>query len=188
MAGRAGQVKPCPRKGIFVKRAAMVAMAHASEEPTGFVLTLEGEDATLSFGARLAAITQAGDVIALWGGLGMGKTVIARGVVRALLGPEEEVPSPTFTLVQPYDGPDFPLYHFDLYRLNDPEEAYELDIEDAFAEGLSLIEWPERLGHLLPARRLDLRLSPGGGENERRVGLSGDADWIERLKRAELHD
>lgn len=166
----------------------MVAMAHASEEPTGFVLTLEGEDAALSFGARLAALCRAGDVIALWGGLGMGKTVIARGIVRALLGADEEVPSPTFTLVQPYDGPDYTVFHFDLYRLNDPEEAYELDIEDAFAEGLSLIEWPERLGPLLPSRRLDLRLSPGVGDNQRRVDLSGGDDWTERLKRAELHD
>ncbi|UTW51946.1 tRNA (adenosine(37)-N6)-threonylcarbamoyltransferase complex ATPase subunit type 1 TsaE [bacterium SCSIO 12827] len=163
-------------------------MAHASEEPTGFVLTLEGEDAALSLGARLAAVCRPGDAIALWGGLGMGKTVIARGFVRALLGPDEEVPSPTFTLVQPYDGPDATLYHFDLYRLNDPEEAFELDIEDAFAEGISLIEWPERLGPYLPGGRLDLRLSPGDGENRRRVTLSGGGDWTERLKRAELHD
>jgi tRNA threonylcarbamoyladenosine biosynthesis protein TsaE len=166
----------------------MVAMAHASEEPAGCVLTLEGEDAALSLGARLAGLCRAGDVIALWGGLGMGKTVIARGIVRALAGADEEVPSPTFTLVQPYDGPDFTVYHFDLYRLNDPEEAYELDIEDAFAEGLSLIEWPERLGALLPAGRLDLRLEAGGGETRRRVTLCGGGDWTERLKRAELHD
>lgn len=166
----------------------MVAMAHASEEPTGFVLTLEGEDAALSFGARLAGLCRAGDVIALWGGLGMGKTVIARGIVRALLGADEEVPSPTFTLVQPYEGPDYTVFHFDLYRLNDPEEAFELDIEDAFAEGLSLIEWPERLGFLLPPGRLDLRLSPGGDDNQRRVDLCGGGDWTERLKRAELHD
>ncbi len=188
MAGHAGQVKPCPRKGIFVKRAAMVAMAHASEEPAGFVLTLVGEDAALSLGARLAALCRPGDVIALWGGLGMGKTVVARGFVQALLGPDEEVPSPTFTLVQPYDGPDATLYHFDLYRLNDPEEAFELDIEDAFAEGISLIEWPERLGPYLPAGRLDIKLSPGESETQRRVRLSGGGDWTERLKRAELHD
>lgn len=166
----------------------MVAMAHASEEPAGFVLTLAGEDVTLSLGARLAAICRPGDVIALWGGLGMGKTVIARGFVRAIMGADEEVPSPTFTLVQPYDGPDVTVHHFDLYRLNDPEEAFELDIEDAFAEGISLIEWPERLGPYLPTGRLDLRLSPGDGETERRVNLSGGGDWTERLKRAELHD
>ena len=166
----------------------MVAMAHASEEPAGFVLTLAGEDAALSLGARLAAICRPGDVIALWGGLGMGKTVIARGFVRAVLGADEEVPSPTFTLVQPYDGPDFTLYHFDLYRLNDPEEAFELDIEDAFTEGISLIEWPERLGPYLPGGRLDIKLSPGESETQRRVRLSGGGDWTERLKRAELHD
>lgn len=165
----------------------MVAMAHASEEPAAIVLTLEGEDAALSFGARLAGLARAGDVIALRGGLGMGKTVIARGFVRALAGADEEVPSPTFTLVQPYDGPEFTVYHFDLYRLNDSEEAFELDIEDAFADGVSLIEWPERLGRLLPPRRLDVHLLPGSGETLRRVELSGGGDWPARLDAAGFH-
>ncbi|PIW27318.1 MAG: tRNA (adenosine(37)-N6)-threonylcarbamoyltransferase complex ATPase subunit type 1 TsaE [Rhodospirillales bacterium CG15_BIG_FIL_POST_REV_8_21_14_020_66_15] len=162
-------------------------MAHASEEPAGFVLTLEGEDAALALGARLAALSRPGDVIALRGGLGMGKTVVARGFIRALAGGGEDVPSPTFTLVQPYDGADFTVYHFDLYRLNDPEEAFELDIEDAFADGVSLIEWPERLGPHLPARRLDLLLEPADGETLRRATLTGGGDWPERLDQAGFH-
>ena len=161
-------------------------MAHVSEDPAGYALTLKGEDAALAFGARLAAICRPGDVIALRGGLGMGKTVIARGLVRALAGADEDVPSPTFTLVQPYDAADFILYHFDLYRLEDPEEAFELDIEDAFADGVSLIEWPERLGALLPARRLEIHLAPGGAETARRCEISGGGDWPERLTKAGL--
>ena len=164
----------------------MVAMAQASEESNGPVLTLTDEGANLTLGARLGAICRAGDVIALQGGLGMGKSVFARGLIRALTTPDEDVPSPTFTLVQPYDAADFTLYHFDLYRLEDPEEAFELDIEDAFADGVSLIEWPERLGHLLPARRLDVHLSPGGAETARRCEISGGGDWPERLTKAGL--
>lgn len=164
----------------------MVAMAQASEEANGPVLNLSGEDATLALGARLGAVCRAGDVIALQGGLGMGKSVFARGLIRALTTPDEDVPSPTFTLVQPYDAADFTLFHFDLYRLEDPEEAYELDIEDAFADGVSLIEWPERLGPLLPARRLDVHLFPGTGETERRCEITGGGDWPDRLTKAGL--
>lgn len=163
-------------------------MAHVSEDAAGYALTLKGEDAALAFGARLAAICRPGDVIALRGGLGMGKTVIARGLIRALAGADEDVPSPTFTLVQPYDGPEFTIHHFDLYRLNDPEEAFELDIEDAFAEGVSLIEWPERLGPYLPGRRLDIFLNPGSDETARRVELHGGGDWPERLKQVDLNE
>ena len=92
-------------------------------------------------------------------------------------------PSPTFTLVQTYDLKPAPVWHFDLYRLARPEDAHELDIEDAFADAISLIEWPERLGSLLPQDRLDLALAYGASENERRVTLSGGASWQERLKR-----
>jgi tRNA threonylcarbamoyladenosine biosynthesis protein TsaE len=166
----------------------MVAMAHASDEPTCFVLTLEGEDAALALGARLAGLVRPGDVIALRGGLGMGKTVMARGLIQALTSPDEEVPSPTFTLVQPYDAADFTVHHFDLYRLEAPEDAFELDIEDAFAEGVSLIEWPERLGPYLPSRSLDIHLMPGDGDTARRIELSGGGDWTGRLTQAGFHD
>ena len=97
-------------------------------------------------------------MIALKGELGAGKTSFARAFIRARGGDDDEVPSPTFTLVQIYELPGATIWHFDLYRLRDPEEAWELGIEDAFRDGISLIEWPERLGALLPARRLEIAL------------------------------
>lgn len=138
--------------------------------------------ATQALGKVLANRLKPGDVVALHGDLGAGKTELARGLIRALFGAATEVPSPTFTLVQTYEDAavHLSLWHFDLYRLEDPEEAFELGIEDAFAEAVSLIEWPERLGRYLPARRLEIALSHAGAG--RRAILSGDADWPERLK------
>ncbi len=149
-------------------------------------LLLTDETATRSFGAALAGLARAGDVITLTGPLGAGKSVLARAFVRALTAPDEEVPSPTFTLVQTYEpaDPDAPLlWHFDLYRLEDPEEAVALDIEDAFADGISLIEWPDRLGPWLPASRLDVTLAPlpEGGEEARQVQVTASGSWAERL-------
>lgn len=159
------------------------------------VLDLPDEDATCAVAARLAGLLRAGDVIALWGGLGVGKTVFARALVRARAGAAIEVPSPTFTLVQIYergdaeggDGEAADVFHFDLYRIEAPEEALELGIDDAFAGGIALIEWPDRLGPFLPARRLDLVFSdvvdrPGA----RRLELAGHGDWPRRLAEAGL--
>lgn len=138
--------------------------------------------ATQALGAALAHRLKTGDVVALQGDLGAGKTELARGLIRALYGSDTEVPSPTFTLVQTYEDEAVPLslWHFDLYRLEDPEEAFELGIEEAFADAVSLIEWPERLGPILPARRLEVALSHG--EEGRHAMLSGGGDWPERLK------
>ena len=121
-------------------------------------LTLLGAADTEALGALLARALQAGDVVCLWGSLGAGKTTLARGLIRALMGPGQEAPSPTFTLVQTYDAPDFPLSHLDLYRLSDPEEVRELGLDEALEDGAAVIEWPERLGPRLPADRLDIRL------------------------------
>ncbi|MEK9726225.1 MAG: tRNA (adenosine(37)-N6)-threonylcarbamoyltransferase complex ATPase subunit type 1 TsaE, partial [Rhodospirillaceae bacterium] len=122
----------------------------------GIEIALADEAATEALGRWLAAVAAPGDVIALAGDLGSGKTVLARAVVRAYCDtPGEEVPSPTFTLVQSYEGGAAPVHHFDLYRLEDPDEALELGIEEAFADGVTLIEWPDRLGPWLPAERLD---------------------------------
>jgi len=115
-------------------------------------------------------------VIALWGDLGTGKSVFARAFVQALCG-AEEVPSPTFTLVQAYDAPRFTIFHFDLYRLEAAEDAYELGIEDAFAEGVSLIEWPGRLGGLLPHERLDVALTHGPSEGARHIVMTARGVW-----------
>lgn len=141
-------------------------------------LHLPDEAATAALGERLGAVARAGDVIALVGDLGAGKTTLARALIRSHLGPETEAPSPTFTLVQTYPGPRFDIWHFDLYRLEDPGEARELGLEEA-VDGLSLIEWPERLGRYLPPARLEVRLSlEGAGRIARLVDLD---DWSTRL-------
>jgi tRNA threonylcarbamoyladenosine biosynthesis protein TsaE len=114
-------------------------------------------------------------VVALAGDLGAGKTTFARALIAAFAAeagqPPPEVPSPTFTLVQTYDFPRATLWHFDLYRIERPEDALELGIEEAFADGITLIEWPERLGPLLPGRRIEVRLAFGGAPDTRRVAL-----------------
>ncbi len=123
------------------------------------------EDDTKRLGAVLANIACAGDVICLFGELGAGKSTLARAFVRALCGMDTDVPSPTFTLIQGYDAPDFSIVHADLYRLEDPEDIIELGLVETFAEAVTLIEWPERLGRFLPNERLDLNLrtdSTGG--------------------------
>ncbi|OAN55238.1 tRNA threonylcarbamoyladenosine biosynthesis protein TsaE [Paramagnetospirillum marisnigri] len=146
-------------------------------------LPLADEAATKRLGERLAAMARPGDVIALSGTLGTGKSTLARAFIRALTSPDEEVPSPTFTLVQQYDiGAEAGLvWHFDLYRLEAPDDALELDIEEAFAEGICLIEWPDRLGPHLPRRRLDLALEAGETETSRRATLTGHGSWADRL-------
>ncbi|MBQ3696101.1 MAG: tRNA (adenosine(37)-N6)-threonylcarbamoyltransferase complex ATPase subunit type 1 TsaE [Alphaproteobacteria bacterium] len=98
----------------------------------------------------IAPLLSVGDVVALNGTLGVGKTTFVRALVRNLTHTEADVPSPTFTILQTYDTPKFTLYHFDFYRLKSPEEAYEIGIEEAFTEGVSVIEWPEKIGSLLP--------------------------------------
>jgi tRNA threonylcarbamoyl adenosine modification protein YjeE len=90
-------------------------------------------------------------VVGLTGDLGAGKTTLARAIIRAAAAdPDLIVPSPTFTLVEVYDTPRGSFWHFDLYRLDDPQQVYELGWEEALAEGIVLLEWPERLGRLLP--------------------------------------
>lgn len=119
-------------------------------------------------------------MVALFGDLGAGKTSFARGVIaefaREAGQPVPEVPSPTFTLVQTYEFPRAALWHFDLYRIERPDDAFELGIEEALAEGIALIEWPERLGTLLPARRIDVRLAFAGDAEARDIAIETTAD------------
>ncbi len=145
--------------------------------------------ATESLARALALRARRSDVIALHGALGLGKTTFARAFIRGRAGGEavREVPSPTFTLVQTYDLPGCPVWHFDLYRLTDPEETWELGIEEAFAEAISLIEWPERLGRHLPDRRLDVEFLAGASPDGRRVRLSGGGEWPRRLAGLNAH-
>ncbi len=153
---------------------------------TATILDLPDEAATQALARRLAGVVRMGDVIALWGGLGAGKTALARAFIRAAGNPDEEVPSPTFTLVQTYTLAAGPCWHFDLYRLASPDEVWELGIEDALGQGIVLIEWPERLGALLPADRLDIHLESGATEDARRARLTAYGAQAGRLVEAGL--
>ena len=135
-------------------------------------VSLPDEAATQRLGQALAGSLRPGDALCLTGPLGAGKSTLARALVRALTSPDEEVPSPTFTLVQFYDGPDFPVAHFDLYRLTDPDEAYEIGLEEALEDGAAVIEWPQRLEGRLPANRLDIDITPGDDGDARRATLT----------------
>ena len=151
-------------------------------ENTALNVPLPTPEATAALGRALAHIVARGDVIALHGDLGAGKTALARALIQAL-GVEDEVPSPTFTLVQTYpvDGHEFDtVWHFDLYRIDNPEEVWELDIEDAFETGVTLIEWPARMGENLPKDCLQITLSVR--DEERSAVLAGGPRWLDRLK------
>ena len=125
-------------------------------------MSLPDERATDQLGATLAARLRIGDVVGLKGELGAGKTTLARAILRAAAEDARLiVPSPTFTLVEVYDTPRGSFWHFDLYRLETPEQVFELGWEEALAEGISLIEWPERLGPLLP-KHLSVTLEVDG--------------------------
>lgn len=153
-------------------------------------LDLADEAATGRLAAAIAASARLGDLIALTGDLGAGKTAFARAFVRARAGADIDVPSPTFTLVQTYDLPSGPIWHVDLYRTERPEEARELGLDEALADAIVLIEWPERLGPAfgaaLAANRLDLTLAFGIGENERRARLTGHGSLARRLRSLKL--
>ncbi|HUT49961.1 MAG TPA: tRNA (adenosine(37)-N6)-threonylcarbamoyltransferase complex ATPase subunit type 1 TsaE [Alphaproteobacteria bacterium] len=145
------------------------------------------EAATTRLAARIAAVAERGDVLALEGPLGAGKTVFARGFIRALTGPDEEVPSPTFTLVQIYECAAGPVYHFDLYRIETADELYELGIEEAFAEGITLIEWPERARALQNERWLTVIFAIESGQTEARtLALRPGAAWKARIETLDL--
>jgi len=142
--------------------------------------------ATTALGARIAPLLRVGDAVLLYGPLGMGKSTLARGLIRALTRPDEDVPSPTFTLVQFYETTP-PVAHFDLYRLTRPEEAFEIGLDEALEDGSVLIEWPERLGEdvswIVGTHLLCITLSEQG--DGRLATVSGAGSWEERLQ--ELH-
>lgn len=138
--------------------------------------------ATKRLGVFLADRLRASDVVALHGALGAGKSELARAVIGHLCPDEDDIPSPTFTLVQTYEAASTAILHFDLYRLEAPEDALELGIEDAFIEAISLIEWPERLANYLPESALALVIEPSGDDHDARViSLLGDDNWQSRL-------
>ena len=138
-------------------------------------MILADEAATARRGASIARLLQAGETVCLSGPLGAGKSTLARALVRALTTPDEDVPSPTFTLVQFYEGPRLKVAHFDLYRLSDPDEAYEIGLDEALDEGAAVIEWPERLEGRLPPDRLDVEIGLSGAG--RSVRLTPHGAW-----------
>jgi len=129
--------------------------------------------ATARLGAAIAARLAPGDAVLLKGDLGSGKTTLARAILTAL-GVRENVPSPTFTLVQAYETPHLMVSHYDLYRLKRDSELEELGLDEALDEGAALIEWPERAERYLPSDALTAALNADG---ERRAVLEGDARW-----------
>lgn len=139
-------------------------------EPT-LTLKLPDAEATEALGQRLATLCRPGDVILLEGPIGAGKSCLARAFIRSRLGREEEVPSPTFTLVQVYEADGVEIWHADLYRLTHPDEVWELGLDDAFLSAICLVEWPDRLGARQPPGALRIRLEAAG--EGRRAVLSG---------------
>lgn len=120
---------------------------------------LADEVKTTRFGAWLASYLYAGDCVLLDGAIGAGKSHLARAVIQAKLGRLEDVPSPTFTLVQTYQAKNFEIWHADLYRLSHADELIELGLDAAFPVALCLIEWPKRLGHITPTNPILITLS-----------------------------
>lgn len=136
-------------------------------------MILADEAATARLGASIARALRPGEAVCLSGPLGAGKSTLARALVRTLTTPDEDVPSPTFTLVQFYEGRDLKVAHFDLYRLTDPEEAYEIGLDEALDEGAVVIEWPERLAGRLPPDRLDVEIEIEGAGRKARLTPHG---------------
>lgn len=144
-------------------------------------LALPNPAATRDLGRRLAALIRPGDVIALRGVLGAGKTELARALLRARAGAEIEVPSPSYTLVQDYRFDDLVIRHVDLYRIADVAELAELGLDAPAAGEAWLIEWPEHAEAALPADRLDLELRQGDAPDARIARLVAGPSWANRL-------
>ncbi len=157
----------------------------SSDDSQPLLMLLDCVSATDALAGRLAQLAEVGDIIGLAGDLGAGKTTFARAFIRARIGPVE-VPSPTFTLVQMYENGGAPVWHFDLYRLENSKEIYELGIEEAFDNAICLIEWPEKMAGNEPPDWLEIRLTAGGSETSRRAAFTSHgaraAHLVRRLR------
>jgi len=147
-------------------------------------LTTCAPEQTTELAAAMGALLQPGDTLLLDGPVGAGKSHFCRALIQsrlAALGRMEDVPSPSFTLVQTYALGETELWHADLYRLSDPQEIIELGLEEAFAQAICLVEWAERLGDMAPRSALHLTLSPGCDPEMRQLRLDGPQHWQDRL-------
>ncbi len=134
-------------------------------------LFLPDDAATTRLGAILAGLVRPGDTLLLHGPIGAGKTHLARALIQTRMGRAEDVPSPSFTLVQTYTADGTDIWHADLYRLSHPDEVLELGLDDAFATAICIVEWPDRLGKSAPKNALHITLTAEG--EGRRANLSG---------------
>lgn len=135
----------------------------------------------LALGGKIGLLLKAGDVIALTGDLGAGKTTLVRGLIQCLI-PNEEVPSPTYTLVQTYDLPNYELWHCDLYRLKHADEVFELGLVDVLEDVVSIIEWPDKMGVYLPEVALSLHIQFAGERRDIIFGPEWAGRGVESLK------
>ncbi len=157
---------------------------------TLFALKIADEASMVACGARLAHLLDAGDVVRLEGNLGAGKTVLARSIIQSLHPDEKDVPSPTFPLVQLYEGAEKPVWHFDLYRLEEPEEVWELGLEDALEAGITLVEWPDNAGSALPLAALTIEIELTGEVSRKLIfgtGANTHNSWLQRLSSINAH-
>lgn len=149
-----------------------------------FQFQFDSPEATSRFAQSLAPLLTAGDVILLHGSVGAGKTHFARSLIQSRLEQPEDVPSPTFTIVQTYDLGGVDLWHCDLYRLTSPDEAIELGLEDAFETAICLVEWPDRLAELAPDDALNIQFSTESVLERRHAKLWSTATkWAPILER-----
>lgn len=146
---------------------------------------LTDPDATTDFAQTLGTCLRPKDVLLLHGPVGAGKSHFARGLIQSLQTPPEDVPSPTFTLVQTYETSKGPIWHCDLYRMSGADELIELGLLDAFDDAITIIEWPDRLGELTPVGALHLTFQPDPTDTEKReLRISSENEgWATRLKR-----
>ena len=154
-------------------------------ENKGFAFRLDGLAATETLGGRIAANLKPGDTVALEGDLGAGKTTLARAILRGL-GVREDVPSPTFTLVQQYETPKLAVRHYDFYRIESPRELDELGLDEALDEGAVLIEWPERARDRIPADALHIFLTIAS-DHARMARIEAPARWARVFGKETMH-